>query len=1266
MKKDRFLLQILFLGFGILASFALLVSCHSVSGKQGTAVFTQPDSIYAPVIVEVGPFEVRNLDNMAPPQVVSLSDKPAPVTTQAGFYVTMPNFNTEHGLALSSLICSYKDKAGNLWFGSSGNGASMYNGKTFVNYFSTHGLIHNFISAITEDHLGNIWFGTYGGVSKYNGVTFENFTTKQGLIDNDIYRIREDQNGNVWVATAGGLSRYSPSDTTNGAPLFVNYESSDGLIDGTISDILEDQNGFLWFAGDGGISRYDPIADAMGKSAFQDYTKAFGLSDEYVNSLLEDESGNIWAGTDKLVSRYTPVGSAGSGPSFHHFTVADGLVDNFILSSIEDREGYLWFGTKGGVSRYSSTDDSFLNFTTEQGLADNQVMSIVEDDAGTLWFSTYGGGVSKYEGSSVIEYAGQQGLPGKAIYAITEDRHNNLWFAPLNGGLVQYKGNPGAGPYQGTFVNYTTEQGFPSSTAYNSVEDNAGNLWFGTIAGLCKFDGKRFTTYTTKQGLPDDYITALSIDSQGNLWIGTYDGGVSVFDGQTFTNFSTEQGLVHKTVWSFLEDREGIHWIATRGGLSRYDGQRFMNFTTAQGLPDNKLSTVMQDRKGNILIGGWGGGVSIIRKPDVDRLSQPDPGDFHHNIFDHFSSADGLANNVVYKILEDHSGNIVIGSSYGFTILKGGINSDEEGISKYRIENYNEHTGYPIKDVSNNYSLIEDHRGLYWIGTGDKLVRFDYSSVHKSQKPLQVSIESIKINMEPISWRTLDWARADENRTFPQSYNVPTYVTDELLTLGRTLNQSERDTLISSFRNVRFDGVRAFHPIPNNLVLPYAQNDITFDFIGVETTRPKMVRYRYKLEGSDKKWSPVTDKSTVTFGNIFEGNYTFLVMARNPAGVWSDPISYQFEVLPPWYRSWMAYLFYTLIFIAGVLVVDRIMRNRVITKERERTMQREVDQAKEIEKAFKRLETAHQSLKAAQKQLVQQEKLASLGQLTAGIAHEIKNPLNFVNNFSEVSIELLEELREGLKELLKQKNRREQAGQFHPTPQPLVESHTEGNANGDGAISSEPSMDPETVGALLNDIETNLQKISEHGHRADRIVKSMLKHSRSSSGVMQQVHLNTLIKEFTNLAFHGMRASENPMNVDITLDLDEQIGEVALIADDFSRVIVNLCNNAFDAMREKEDQTEQQGIAYNPSLTVRTISKTDQVIIEITDNGAGVPEDIKDNIMQAFFTTKIGTEGTGLGLYITNDIIKAHGGSIEVKSEEGVFTTFTVTLPTQL
>lgn len=294
------------------------------------------------------------------------------------------------------------------------------------------------------------------------------------------------------------------------------------------------------------------------------------------------------------------------------------------------------------------------------------------------------------------------------------------------------------------------------------------------------------------------------------------------------------------------------------------------------------------------------------------------------------------------------------------------------------------------------------------------------------------------------------------------------------------------------------------------------------------------------------------------------------------------------------------------------------------------------EQALLIKNERDRLEITLKELRSTQDQLVQQEKLASLGQLTAGIAHEIKNPLNFVNNFSELSIELIEEIKG---ELRAYRQVRTNSEVQTPRDTSIQESSPEKESP-----TGEENLNEITD--LLEDIEINLKNILKHGTRADGIVKSMLQHSRGGAGKLEPTNINSMLKEFVTLSFHGMRASKNPFNVDLQYVLDESIHEIGIIAEDFSRVIVNLCKNAFDAMYDKLVIDS----SYKPMLTTRTYSKGDKLFIEIEDNGPGIPEDMKDKILQPFFTTKKGTEGTGLGLSITNDIIKAHGGSLQIDS----------------
>jgi two-component system, NtrC family, sensor kinase len=280
----------------------------------------------------------------------------------------------------------------------------------------------------------------------------------------------------------------------------------------------------------------------------------------------------------------------------------------------------------------------------------------------------------------------------------------------------------------------------------------------------------------------------------------------------------------------------------------------------------------------------------------------------------------------------------------------------------------------------------------------------------------------------------------------------------------------------------------------------------------------------------------------------------------------------------------------------------------------------------DVQKRTQQLTQSLEDLRTAQDRLVQTEKLASLGQLTAGIAHEIKNPLNFVNNFSAVSVELIDELREAL-----------------------------GGAHLDSKLRAE-------ISEIADTLQSNLDKVVQHGKRADSIVKNMLLHSRQGSGEHRPVDINALVDESLNLAYHGARAEKQGFNITLERSLDPAAGEVDLFPQEITRVLLNLISNGFYAATKRK--AEADGGNYEPTLTAATKNLGDRVEIRIRDNGTGIPPEVKEMLFNPFFTTKPAGEGTGLGLSISHDIIvKQHGGAIEVDTKPSAFTEFRIVLP---
>ncbi|MVN93042.1 histidine kinase [Mucilaginibacter sp. HME9299] len=355
-----------------------------------------------------------------------------------------------------------------------------------------------------------------------------------------------------------------------------------------------------------------------------------------------------------------------------------------------------------------------------------------------------------------------------------------------------------------------------------------------------------------------------------------------------------------------------------------------------------------------------------------------------------------------------------------------------------------------------------------------------------------------------------------------------------------------------------------------------------------------------------------------SFRSYFESHYPLIAV-----GILIFLISI---VVPSFYDEYDQYFLLPLV-AAFIWVISRWAASKkqreelLLYKAKNEELDRLVaERTAEIQNQKEELEATIELLQNTQQQLIQSEKLASLGELTAGIAHEIQNPLNFVNNFAEVSSELLVEMTQEL-------------------------------AKGD----------LEEVRYIADDIRQNLEKISQHGKRADSIVKGMLQHSRTSNGQKEPVNVNNLADEYMRLAYHGLRAKDKSFNSELVTNFDNSLPEVNIIQQDVGRVLLNLFTNAFYAVHQKQ---KELGQTFRPKIEVSTRLQHNNIELTVKDNGTGIPEAIRDKIMQPFFTTKPTGEGTGLGLSLSYDIIvKGHNGNIAIESEEGNGSVFIITLP---
>ena len=859
------------------------------------------------------------LDTCPPPHVIATkgdhqgSIKILPVTTplehgMEGFTV----YDIDEGLALSGVPSQVTDDMGNIWFGTNGGGVSVFDGNSFTNYSTAHGIAGNNVKALAKDHNGNIWLGTDGlGISMYDGKSFTNYSTDDGLAHNVIRSIVEDKKGNIWIATdGGGVSVYD-------GKTFKNYLTTDGLKSDRITSIVED-DGNIWLGTSEGLSFFD------GEN-FTDISAETGLFKGFVTCMEMDKDGKLWIAVDDELYSY-------DGHKSENHTLDAGIGLHQINTILKDSYDNVWIGTDGdGVRVYDGV--FFTSYTTDHGLSDNVIKSIGEDSFGNVWFGTRSGGVCRYDGKKVASYSKNQGLPSDNVWNILEDKGGNIWLATDGGGLCRYDGK--------SFIVYSEKQGLAEDYIFCLHEDSKGNIWIGTFSGgVSMFNGTSFTNFNTSNGLLSNGIEVITSDSNGDIWIGT-DKGINRYDGELMTTYTMDHGLGGKKVWDIKEDRNKIIWIGTDNGITMYDGVNFTNYKIFPRYSDNRFRGIEEDVEGNIWFGSSNKGIV----------------QYDGKSFTNYSIKHGLNDEIIYDLIEDDEGLLWVGTTKGLSALIG--MQDIEGGQQPIWKHYNYSTGYPIRDLNVNAMCITkvglpygDDTGIgdIWGGCGDgKVIRLNRKSTTEKIKPTRLILRSIMINEEPINWYDLmEKAPADTILTYQQA----------IMIYGKKSTPEHRKRIQKEYGNIQFDSIKSYYPIPINLTLPFKRNNLTIYFTGIKTGHNELIEYQYMLEGLNEDWIVPTKKLSATYTNLWEGDYTFLLRAQNEEGIWSDPLRYNFTVLPPWYRTWWAYL----VFGFGILVcLYAIYRVRMAQVVKEKLRLEQIVEEKTEEVVIQKLEIEEQN-----------------------------------------------------------------------------------------------------------------------------------------------------------------------------------------------------------------------------------------------------------------------------------------------------------------
>ncbi len=1057
------------------------------------------------------------------------------------------------------------------------------------------GLQSQFVGSLLQDKDGYLWIGTLGGgVSRYDGKSFVVYRTENGLLNNDVRSILQDSKGNFWFGhIRSGVSRFD-------GKTFTTYTKTEGLAGTDVRKIIEDKAGNIWFATNGGVSKLESSKDNTG-GTLTNYTTNEGLSNNEVSSAAEDKAGNLW---------FTTLGGGVNkfdGENFIHFTKKDGLANDTVGCVMQDKAGHLWFGTRRGVSKFNGS--SFINFPlqfpTVNGLSDNDVSNIIEDKSGYIWFGTARNGVSKYDGKNFIHITEDEGLSFNIVSrnCIMEDGSGQIWIGTSGGGANRLNTSH--------FQHYTKAEGLADNFITYAFRDRKDNLWFNSITAINRYNDSLPASSGTdgnnvvgpKKNIiqyPFSYFFTSFEDKEGNLWFGSINGLIK-YDGKSFYRYTRAEGLSMPDVRSVLQDSRGHLWFGGNGGgLTRYepatDGKpaTFFHFTETEGFISGGTNVRLEDKSGNLWFSNGRGVIKYI--PSKDGQS---------GTFVHYTAAEGLGGGVG-GILEDKNGYLWFSTNYGLIRYEPSKQGHSGTFTHFT-------TAQGLVD-NNAGRIIEDKSGILWITTRAGLSKFDGKTFLNFTTAEGLSGNQASPMVEDKAGNLwIPTYGGGVNKMKKDAYKPsqqPPVVSLRQLYINEAL-PAYLNTLDSSIQNMKFDSVQLYENYPVNPKIPAGQNHLSFQYSAMDWHAPTKIKYSFRLLGLDNKWSNPSAETMADYRNLPNGKFIFQVRAIGESGEWSKSFDYAFTILPPWWKTWWAYTMYALLFL-GALRMFSLWREKKLRKEKE------VLELK-VNHRTQQLQESIESLKSTQSQLIQSEKMASLGELTAGIAHEIQNPLNFVNNFSEVNKELLVEMKDEIKK---------------------------GNLD--------------EVNAIADDVISNEEKINHHGKRADAIVKGMLQHSRSSSGVKEPTDINALADEYLRLAYHGLRAKDKSFNATMKTDFDESIGNINIIPQDIGRVILNLITNAFYVVDEKK---KQNPAGYEPTVTVSTKKINGKVEVKVEDNGNGIPQKVLDKIFQPFFTTKPTGQGTGLGLSLSYDMVKAHGGETKVETKEGEGSEFIIQLP---
>ncbi len=845
------------------------------------------------------------------------------------------HLTTEQGLSHNFVMYILQDSKGYLWFGT-GNGLDKYDGYQFTNYrfdpYDSTTLPKNQAFMMWEDSVGKMWVGTSEGTSIFDPAT-EKFTRLEKSTSNPYafkyaQSINQDGAGNMWVG-GGFEGELRMVDKNTGKFSATNYakmlsEGTEKALEGALNLHVgfKDKEGVFWIGSPNGLhslnlshARPDKPLEVSFTHYRHNPANPNSISHNWVTGIFEDHKGVLWIMTqagilnafDRKTGRFTHFNPNPDEPLNIYGLLISGLA--------EDQEGNLWIGSFNGLYKLDKERKNFTAFfhdpANPNSISNNAIVSLLVDKAGILWVATMDG-VDKLDPNKKPfrlyrhDASNPYSLSNNSIAAIYEDKQETVWIGTRGGGLNEL--NKATGNFKHYRHNSKDRNSLRSDVVSALLEDRRGNFWVGNGEVLSRFDRKkrRFTHYT---------LNHIFLQNPGA-----------------------------SPILTMLEDREGYIWLGTNNGIIHFDPEtgKSINYpydpNNPKGISDYWALSILEDSKGNLWIG-----------PGSQALNRFDPktGVFTHYTYNN-QEPGSISSNTVPCIYEDSRGILWFGTGEG-------------GLCRFDHANETFTCFTEKKGLAGNtvFSILEDNTGDLWLGTNNGISRFSPESETFTNYDVEDGLQGklfTAIYTEAAAYRgkdgTLYFGGNNGFNAFnPAAIRANSYVPPVVITQFSLFNKAVPGKSESK-----------------EIVLDHHQNFFSLEFAALNYTSTAKNQYAYQLEGVDKAWVQAGTRRSASYTDIGPGKYVFRVKGSNNDGIWNEKgTKLSIIINPPLWRTWWAYGFYSLLFIASFVLVDRMQRKRLIQRERERTRERELEQAYQIEKAY-------HELQQTQTQLVQKEK----------------------------------------------------------------------------------------------------------------------------------------------------------------------------------------------------------------------------------------------------------------------------------------------------